>query len=119
MKLRVGDWVNPLVCYVGQDGCSYIFENSPYRIERFNGSKIYLEGIDYPCFEESQLEKVENKLEVTTDYKDPKYCMVRDSEYESWEKEILINDNSNFNSEFSYGIVADDEKKRIFEIWKI
>ena len=45
------------------------------------------------------------KLEVTKDYKDPKWCEVRDNKYSEWEKAILIADNSTLNLEYHYRIV--------------
>ena len=51
------------------------------------------------------------ELEVTKDYKDPKWCEVRDSEDDEWKKAILINDNSRFNIKYPYDVItAEDEE---------
>ena len=72
---------------------------------------IKFEGYDYwHRFYEDEIQRVkekEMKLEVTTDYRNPKWCMVRDREDGEWKKVILINDNSNLNLEYPYGCIPD------------
>lgn len=51
------------------------------------------------------------KLEVTTDYKDPKWCEVRNFEGDEWEKAILISDNSTLNLKFPYRVIYPSDEK--------
>lgn len=54
-NFKVGDWVKPIVSYIGQDGCACNGWDSAYEIEKVNGKDIYLKGIDYPAFEAHEL----------------------------------------------------------------
>lgn len=62
-------------------------------------------------YHEDDFEKVEPKLEVTTSYRDPKWCMVSDDK-KDWMKRILIHDASGLNLKFPYRTICPrDEKK--------
>lgn len=104
MKFKVGDKVKIKSSYVERDGSVILVDKAIFTIEKISGEHVYLQGVDYPYFEADDLEKVEEKemkLEETTDYKDPKYCMVSDNK-KDWGRRILINDNSDLNLEYPY-----------------
>ena len=88
----------------GENPCDYA-ENLGLE----SGDKEYRKAKAEFC--KQWLKENNMKLEVTTDYKDPKWCEVRDFEDDEWEKAILIADNSTLNLEYPYSIVQHLDEK--------
>ena len=81
----------------------------PIKIVEIKNGKAVLEGLETLLYPFDTLEKFP-KLEVTTDYRNPKWCMVSDNEKE-WERRILIADNSSLNLEYPYDAVGPNDEE--------
>ena len=88
-----------------KENTCYNFKADTYSCKKyFSKSHVILEFDDFDWSEEM-------KLEITTDYKDPKWCEVRDSEDEEWKTSILVADSSDLNLKFPYRAICISDKK--------
>ena len=129
-KLTLQEYADKYGVFTTQDesGCRFSYEKEPKICNSTYWKDVKTGGDNYSYIKDITKEtlpfdgdwkyslckpKKENEmeLEVTKDYKDPKWCEVRDSEDGEWKKAILINDNSRFNIKFPYDVItAEDEE---------